>query len=1049
MPLAHGSRFCHLCGAVVLSLPTPASNALSDSYTPPHLAQDILGARSALEGEHKRVTVLFCDIVDSTRLAERIGEERMYDLLNRFFEHTLEVVHRFKGTINQFLGDGFMALFGAPLALEHHEQHAILAGLGIRARLAEHFQDVPRLTGIGFEVRVGINTGPVVVGGIGDNLRMDYTAVGETTHVAARIQALAAPGEVLIAHATHEAVHGLVETQSMGLMTLKGRSTPLEVHKVLGAVSGTGALQQHGTRPLSRFVGREAEMAALSEALELARGAHGRAIGVVAEPGMGKSRLLLELRKSLRDDVSYLEGQCLSHGAAVPWLPILDILRTRCGISQGDSAQAVRRNLHAAFEAAGLDATAAMPCLLHLFGLEDPTRALAGLTAEMIQARTIDALQKLCLASSRRRPMVLVIEDLHWIDRSSERFIASLVDCIQDACVLLVVTHRPEYVPAWIDRDWARRIELRGLDDDKGQAIVQEVLAAGGNAGTAARDVVRRAEGNPLFLEELARAVTEQPGPSVAVPVTLLGVLAARIDSLPDGAKRALQMASVIGREFAGELLARVWDEGGALTEQLERLTRLEFVRERAGGADKVYVFKHALTRDAAYASLLAKRRQKYHRRVARALEEIHAANVDDVVELLAYQYGESDQDEKAVHYAMRAAQRASARWANAEALAHSNAAQVRLMAMPADESNRLRRIDLVLRESEVRFALGQHAEQLQALEAVGTLISPADDPARRAAWHYWMGFLGSITGGAAETSIRHGGRASAIAKTAGLEDVGAWADCSLAQVWMGTGELRRAIEVGERALEVFERRGDRWWACRALAQLSPTAIALGEWDRSLAYCRRALEHGIAMNDLRLKVSAFIRLASTQIQRGDWRAGLAHCKEAEDLAPLQYDAAALRAIRGHGLVKSGELAEGVAQISEALAWYDRSHQRYTHAQFSTWLADSLLRSSRIEEAAAVISGLLASTREHGYRYLEAVALRLHARCLMRVDAQGATRSLQLAMEITQAIDARCELAKTWLVATSFANTLVDAGLVDEVRARARGVLLAMGASEDE
>ena len=255
------------------------------------------------------------------------------------------------------------------------------------------------------------------------------------------------------------------------------------------------------------------------------------------------------------------------------------------------------------------------------------------------------------------------------------------------------------------------------------------------------------------------------------------------------------------------------------------------------------------------------------------------------MVEILAHHFGHSEDDDKAVAYAMRAAERAQSRWANTEALAFFELAQQRLLAMPATDANRLRRVDLVIKQAEVRFALGQHAGQLAALEAIGEQISPADDPARRAAWHYWSGFLNSTTGGAADRSVDHCLQASSIAQAAGLEDLGASADSCLAQVYLIAGELRKAIETGERALEVSERRGNRWWACRTLAQLSPAANALGEWQRSLAYCARTLEHGSAMNDLRLKVLAYIRLASTQIQRGDWHAGLAHCDQAQALAP--------------------------------------------------------------------------------------------------------------------------------------------------------------------
>ncbi len=1017
------------------------------NYTPRHLAQRILTTRSTLEGEHKRVTVLFCDIVNSTALAARLGEERMYELLNRFFEHALEEVHHFEGSVNQFLGDGFMALFGAPLALEHHEQHAVLAALGVRRRVAERLNDAAQLAGVPFDVRMGLNTGLVVVGKIGDNLRMDYTAVGDTTHVAARLQNMAAPGELLIADTTFEQAQALVQARPLGPIQIKGRSAPLAVHSLIGPrAAGAPA---RSARVLSRFVGREREMADLMDCLEHAEAARGQAIGIVSDPGMGKTRLLWEFRQRIAQrDVGYVEGQCLSYGTAMPYLPIIDIVRTACRIAESDTPAAVLDKVRAAVAAIGVDVESTAPYLLHVLGLTQDLGALASMTPETIQARTFEALRQLCLKSSRRRPLVFVIEDLHWVDRTSEDFIAAMADSLAGASILLICTYRPGYSPAWINKSYATQIALRPLSQSGGLTIVQELLASQGTVQAMAREIVTRAEGNPLFLEELARAVGEHENAVDTVPDTLLGVLSARIDRLPDKAKSLLQTASVIGREFSRRLLALVWEDDATLEPELARLTRLEFIYEQTSHSDVTYAFKHALTREAAYASLLSRRRRACHGAVGRALERLHAERIDEAVEFLAHQFGQSEDDEKAVDYAIRAAERAQSRWANTEALAFADLALQRLKAMPPSDASRLRQIDVVIKQAEVRFALGQHTAQLAALASIASLVLPTDDAARRAAWHYWTGFLNSITGGRAEASIGHCQEASSIAKAAHLEDLSASADSCLAQVYVFAGELHRAIETGERALEVFERRGNRWWACRTLSQLSPAANALGQWQRSLAYCARAMEHGVAMDDLRLKVSATIRLASAQIQRGDWHAGLAYCEQAQTLAPVQYDAAALRAIRGYGLVKAGRVPEGTAELTAALAWYDQANLRYTQAQFTTWLAEGFVRSKAIEQAKLLLQGVLATCTELGYRHLAGVTHRMLAQCLHAVDATAATVHLRQATEIFQAIDAKSDLAKTWLVATTFPNEWVEPSRAAIIREQALHSLQELGTIND-
>ena len=1040
------SRFCHSCGARVLPRSSAAERFTSPSnYTPRHLADRILTSRGALEGEHKRVTVLFCDIASSTQLAERMGEERMYELLDRFFEHALEEVHHYEGTVNQFLGDGFMALFGAPLALEHHEQHAVLCGLGIRRRLLAHFKDFERSAAMPFEIRMGLNTGLVVVGKIGDNLRMDYTAVGDTTNVAAHLQALAAPGDLLIAQPTYESASGVIDAHSLGPVSLKGKSAPLVVYRVLGLRSAAAATEARSTRTLSGFVGRDREMADLMDSLEQAQAGRGQAIGIVSEPGMGKTRLLWEFRQALAGrEVNYIEGQCLSYGVGIPYLPILDVLRSTCRIAEGDAPEVLEAKVKDVLSALRMEVDSTLPYLLHLLGAGETAVAVALQTPEGIQSKTFASLRQLCLRASRRRPLVLVVEDLHWVDRTSEAFIGALVDGLAGAAILLIVTYRPGYSPTWMNKAFATQIALRPLPPSGGLAIVQAVLGHLGTVEDLARDIVKRAEGNPLFLEELARAMTEGVGTTTAVPDTLQGALAARIDRLPGSTKRVLQLAAVIGREFSERLLALVWKEGGSLENELLRLTQLEFVYEQGSDDEAVYVFKHALTREAAYGSLLSSRRRVLHGAVGSALESIHADRVDDSVEVLAHHFGLSEDDDKAVDYAGRASQRALRRWANTEAISFSEAALLRLEQMPASEANRLRKIDIVIKQAEVRFALGQHTTQLEALSQVGQMIQPEDDASLRAAWHYWMGFLNSITGGSTEILLSHCEQASTIAKNAELEELGASAECCMAQVYLSMGELNKAIGTGEGALAVFERSGNRWWACRAIAQLSPAANALGEWQRSMAYCNRALEHGIAMDDRRLKASAYIRLASTQIQRGDWQAGLAYCDEAQALEPVQYDAAALRAIKGYGHIKSGDTAGGAAEIAEALAWYAESHQRYTHTQFSTWLAEALVRARLFESARPLLASVLATTRELGYRYLEGVTLRLLAECLRESDVAAATDHLRQSIEVIQSVESENELAKTWLVATSFSNDLVEAWRIAEIRKQALERLRELG-----
>jgi len=430
--LPDGARFCPACGRAVDSAPAsaaPAARPEPESYTPRHLAEKILTSRSAMQGERKPVTVLFCDLVSSTALAERLGADGMHGLLSRFFELALAEVHRYEGTVNQFLGDGFMALFGAPIAHEDHARRAVLAALDIRRAVGERPLTLPSGDEVQLTLRMGLHTGVVVVGAIGDNLRMDYTAVGDTSHLAARLQQAAEPGGILLSDATARLVEGYALLEARGPMAIRGRSEPLVVHALTGRGTRRSALDPGAGRVLSPFVGRERELATLGDALAQVAAGHGQAVGVVGEPGAGKSRLALELRRTLADrGITLLEGRCLSYGGAIPYVPVLDLVRAACAIGDTDTPEQVTERVDAALAALSLGARDRAGYLLHLLGIKDPENRLAALSAEQIMAQTFDTLRELLLAMGRRGPVVILVEDLHWVDRTSEAFLASLVE---------------------------------------------------------------------------------------------------------------------------------------------------------------------------------------------------------------------------------------------------------------------------------------------------------------------------------------------------------------------------------------------------------------------------------------------------------------------------------------------------------------------------------------------------------------------------------------------------------------------------------------------
>jgi class 3 adenylate cyclase/tetratricopeptide (TPR) repeat protein len=1028
-----GNKFCGECGAALAPAPAaappppveePAASrfASPQSYTPKHLADKILSSRAALEGERKQVTVMFTDVSGFTSMSENLDPEEVHAIMDRAFEVILGAVHRYEGTINQFLGDGVMALFGAPIAHEDHPHRALSAALAIQRELGPVRDDVKRQHGVEFRLRIGLNTGLVVVGAIGRDLRMDYTAVGDTTNLASRTLNIAKPGQIVCTSATHRPTKGFFEFEDLGDFTVKGKTEPVRGWAVVGERRGRTRLEVSLERGLTPLLGRGDELEALGVAYARAVEGEGAVFMLVGDPGVGKSRLLYEFLHRL-DGGGHQEfdASCLSYGRGIPYHPVVTLLRHYLGLPETATRDDIVAAARVRLGALGLGDEESVTLLAHFLGVEAQPEFLTRLGAK-IKDRTHALVRDVFLNASRRRPLVLVVENVHWIDPSSEELFGEFIRAVPGHPVLLLLSTRPDFSATWRQPG----VELRaveGLDREHATAMAQALLDADLVDPQLIDVLLSKSEGNPLYVEEILRQLNDTGGvkvvdgearltrADVAVPETVHDIIAARVDRVDEPLKQTIQGASVVGRHFPVPLVARVLaEEEPRVVAHLRRLHGLDFVFP---ALSPHYTFKHALTQEVVYAGLLERRRRTYHAIVGTALEEQHRDRLEDAAELLAHHFGRSAEHEKAVDYAILAGEKAQKRWANAEALVYFEAALKRLDGMPDVEANARRRIDAVLKQAEVKFALGRHAEQVQALEGIKQIVDAIGDPARQAAWYSWAGFLHSLTGATPAVSIAYCRQAWTIADAGGFEHLRAFADCSLSHVYLAAGALAGALEAGERALAIFEERGDVWWACRALWALSPVANALGQWQRSLDYCRRALEHGTALNDLRMKVVGWLRLGSTHVQRGDAEAGLACCAAALQLGPIPFDAAMVKTVRGYGLVKSGAVDDGLAELSEAVAWFDRSGLLYTRSLVATWLVESRLRAGQREGLDGMLHDIL-RTAADGYRHLEGIAQRLLGEWHLDDDRAAAAGHLDAAAAIFGEIGARNEHAKTLL-----------------------------------
>ena len=945
------AKFCLECGRDLRDRQAFASPA---SYTPKHLAERILTSRAALEGERKQVTVLFCDIANSTPLAERVGPERMHALLNGFFELALAEIHRNEGTINQFLGDGFMALFGAPLAHEDDARRAVTAAVAIRRALRDRGSYAGLGGGAELTVRMGLNTGLVVVGSIGDNLRMDYTAVGDTTNVAARLEQAAAGGEIVISESTARLVRGEVRLQPAGSLTVKGKSEPVTAYKLLGLAPQRSAQERVAERAYGRFVGRDGELRRLGELLDAAQRGEGHVVRVVGQAGSGKSRLLYEFRRTLGStDVTVLEARCHSWGMAVPYVPIVELVRAQCGADAADTPDTVATKVRSTVAELGLDPTEQAPPLLHLLGLKTGN-ALEDLVPEVIRARTIETLRQMLLAASRRRPLLVLLEDLHWIDPASEGYLTTLIDSLDDTPILLVATHRPDWKQPWAADECTAEIVLPPLGEVESRALIEAVADRTRLPPSLVRAILEKAEGNPLFLGEVARAVVEHGDNehALTVPDSLRAVLSARIDRLVDAHKRLLQTAAVLGREFAQRLLEAVWNGPGAVAGHLAELARLDFVHERAAGDDPVFAFNHALIQEVAYEQLLTGPREALHEAAAHVLEAQETSGVERASEQIAYHWTRTPHADKAVESLRRVATRAMGNYANAEALAALREAETHAQRLESDRERVL--VQLLLERSQTRFLLGQVTEGLEDLRAHAELVERLGDASLTAQYHVRLasalGVLGDSPG-----AMEHAERALVHAQTAADLASAGRAHYIIGRESFWAGDFRRGVDHGRQAIVLLDRAGDRWWLGMAHWSRALNYLLLGQFDDALDSVTWTATIADKLGDRRLASLAAWTRGWVHVRRGDWATGIEAGQRAVALAPDETSRGLSEGFLGNSYVEKGDPEAALPLLASASEIFNRLGWRQLEGWFILLQAQAQLMHGNQSEAATLLA----------------------------------------------------------------------------------------------
>jgi class 3 adenylate cyclase/predicted ATPase len=995
---------------------TPTQERTPLTYTPSYLAEKILASRGALEGERKQVTVLFADLKGSTELIEGLDPEEARALLDPALHVMMDAVHRYEGTVNQVLGDGIMALFGAPVAHEDHAVRACYAALAMQTAMRRHTAEVRQSHGLEMQMRVGLHSGEVVVRAIGNDLHMDYSAVGQTTHLAARMEQLATPGSIRLTVATLRLAEGLVQVNALGRFPVKGLAEPVEVFELVGASAIRRRLQASAARGLTPFVGRQQELTALQQALAQAGTGHGQVAALVGEAGVGKSRLVYEFVHSHHTQGwSILESASVSYGKATPYFPVIDLLKRYVRLEDHDDARTIRAKVTGQVLTLDEGLLEIIPALLGLLDALPEDSPFLHLDPPQRRQQTLAALNRLLLRESQEQRLLLVVEDLHWIDSETQVLLDSLVERLSTAPLLLLVNYRPEYQHGWGSKTYYMQLPLDPLPPASAAAVLQVLLGDDSSLAPLTQLLIARTEGNPFFLEESVRTLVEtrvlvgEPGayclaqtlPTIQMPATVQAVLAARIDRLLPEDKHLLQTAAVIGHDVPLLLLQAIAElPEEALRHGLARLQAADFLYATRIFPDFAYTFKHALTHEVAYNSPLLERRRRLHERTAQAIEALFHDGLEEHYSELAHHYSRSGNATKAVTYCQRAGQQAVQRSANLEAIRHfTNGLEV------------LKTLPETLARAQQELAL-QIALGVPLIATRGYGASEVEGAYTRARE------LCQQVGDTPQLFLVLRGR------------------------WNGyliRAELQMARELGEQLLQLAQREQDPALLIEAHRALGTTLFFLGE----LVPGRGHLEQGIGLYDPQQHRSLAFRygadpgvICGLYVANVLWLLGypdqaLARIHEALTLAHELAHAFSLafalnhtanlyqfrregqatqeRAeasiafsteqrfaqwlaqgmiLRGWALAEQGQEAEGIAQLRQGLAAWQATGAELDRPRFLALLAEAYGKAGLTEEGLRLLVEAQAAVRRSGERRWEAELYRLKGELLLARSSEN-------------------------------------------------------------
>jgi class 3 adenylate cyclase/predicted ATPase len=1042
------SKFCHECGTS-LALESPQSAKATAAAAPPEDAG--IG-----DGERKTITVLFADIQDSMDLLESLDPEDARGLVDPALQIMVDVVRRFSGHVVQSTGDGIFALFGAPIAHEDHPQRALYAALELQEKIRRYSDSLRESGRLPIFVRVGVNTGEVVVRSVRtDDARVEYTPIGHPTSLAARLQSLATPGAVVVGDQTRKLCEGFFQFRELTPRKIKGVSQPVIAYEVVELGPLRTRLEAAARRGLAKFVGREPELNEMKRAVEQARSGHGQIVGVVGDAGVGKSRLFHQFKTTSGGGFKVLETSGIAHAKGWVYLPLIELLQKYFDIQHNDDGEKRRHKILSRLTDLDPGLLDTVPYLNALLGVPEADDPIEGMDRPLRKQRTLDAIKRVMVRESLAQPLLVIFEDLHWFDNESLEFMTLLADSLATLRILMLVNHRPEFAHPSHAKSYYKQLRLDPLEANNAEELLSVLLTDAVELRPFKELIIEKSEGNPLFIEEIVRALFENgtivrggdqvrvtlPRTEISIPATVEGIVSARIDRLPPEEKSLLQALAVIGEEFSlpvvRHALGRPENE---LLAGLASLQSAEFIYERPTIAQTEYIFKHGLIHDVAYKSVLQERRKAIHGKTAETIETLYANRLDDHLDKLVHHYRLSGNGLKTVHYLHQAGQHAYERSAVAEALTHFNAALETVSKLPSDTAIMELELALQISLGNSLMATGGYAAEgtAKAFERARELCGLVGDSSQLVPALFGLWAFHNF-GGNLKVAQELGEELLSIAERRQDPATRLMAHTSLGVTFTYLGELHRALEHCTQGVSVFSpaerlpaflaqaRSSCRTWLAQLLALTGRPEPALRLINEAVKAARESRQT-VALSNALIGAGVVTLILADSAAGKAWSEELiAFAKQERFALPLSW----AQIQHGYALALEGKTEAGIAGMLEGLASVRAVHVQIALALSLCWLAEGYVAAGQANHARKALGDAFATMETTGERLYESELHRVRGEIALisePPDLAEAERCFRIAIDT-----ARSSGAKLWELraATSLSALLSKQGKRDE------------------